>query len=407
MKRLIILTLGALSALSAIAQTIPGAPAYQLPVTVVAQKWYGLGAPSTSTFPVQPGDWYFDTSTPAVYYCSAPVTATLNPNGGRNSACAIVAAGQWVLISGSTPGGGISVSMTAGTGGTTANELVKLSAATVVKTLTSDTAPDVAFGVAASTVSATGTVQVAVAGTVSCVADTGGITAGNLVGAGTTVASTCVDLGQTAVSSVAPNIAILGRALTTATATNAASILLFPQTGAGYATTGTGTYVRATSPTIVTPVLTTPTVNNPVIAGPAPTACGASCSPTTGQLSTCSVSTGCTFTLPTSAGTGNVIIMRILTTTASSGGEKVLLTTTSDVIIGTAYVENGGTVKAFVGNAGTYHSLQMPFSGSQPSGGFNGDTITCTDMAAGTWACDVASQAGTGTQVTPYSTATT
>ena len=99
--------------------------------------------------------------------------------------------------------------------------------------------------------------------------------------------------------------------------------------------------------------------------------------------------------------------MRILTTTASSGGEKVLLTTTSDVIIGTAYVENGGTVKAFVGNAGTYHSLQMPFSGSQPSGGFNGDTITCTDMAAGTWACDVASQAGTGTQVTPYSTATT
>jgi hypothetical protein len=93
-------------------------------------------------------------------------------------------------------------------------------------------------------------------------------------------------------------------------------------------------------------------------------------------------------------------------TTTTSAAEKVLLTTTTDVIIGTAIGENAGTAKIFVGNAGTYHSIQMPFTGSQPSGGFIGDSITCTDIAAGTWACQVIYQAGT-TPTTPYSTSTT
>lgn len=176
-------------------------------------------------------------------------------------------------------------------------------------------------------------------------------------------------------------------------------------------TTGTGATVNQVSPTITTPTVTNPTVStgtftNPAIIGPAPVACGTTCSPTAGQLILLNQAAGSTVTLPTSAGTGNVIRMRVSVITTSAA-EKVLLTTTADVIIGTANVENGGTVKAFVGNAGTYHSLQMPFTGSQPSGGFVGDTITCTDLAAGTWACDVVSQSGTGTQVTPYSTATT
>ncbi len=64
-------------------------------------------------------------------------------------------------------------------------------------------------------------------------ADTGGITAGNLIGTGTTVADTCVDLGQTSTASVVANTGIIGRALTTASATQAASVLLFPQFGAG------------------------------------------------------------------------------------------------------------------------------------------------------------------------------
>ena len=157
--------------------------------------------------------------------------------------------------------------------------------------------------------------------------------------------------------------------------------------------------------TLVSNVLTTPTLNNPVIIGPAPVACGASCSPTAGQLVLLNQGAGSTVTIPTSAGTGNVIQMRISVITGS-GGEKVLLATTSDAIIGTASGFTGSTAKIFVGNASTYHSIQMPYTGSQPSGGFVGDTITCTDIAAGTWACDVQYQAGT-TPTTPYSASTT
>jgi hypothetical protein len=138
--------------------------------------------------------------------------------------------------------------------------------------------------------------------------------------------------------------------------------------------------------------------------GPAPVACGASCSPTGGQLITIAVNSGGTATLPTSSGSGDVIRIRV-TITQTSATIKVLLTTTSDVIIGTAIGENAGTAKVFVGNAAANHSIDMPFAGTQPSGGFNGDLITCTDMATGTWACDIVYQAGT-TPTTPYSTST-
>lgn len=165
-------------------------------------------------------------------------------------------------------------------------------------------------------------------------------------------------------------------------------------------TTGTGTMVLSTSPT-----LTTPNVANPVITGPAPVACGATCTASSGQLILLNLAAGSTVTIPTSSGSGNVIRMRV-TTTTTSAQEKVLLATVTDAIIGTAIGENAGTAKVFVGNASTYHSIQMPFTGSQPSGGFAGDTITCTDIAAGTWACDVVYEAGT-TPTTPYSASTT
>ncbi|MES2136124.1 MAG: hypothetical protein V4502_03565 [Pseudomonadota bacterium] len=150
---------------------------------------------------------------------------------------------------------------------------------------------------------------------------------------------------------------------------------------------------------------TTPTLTNPVIIGPAPVACGATCSPTAGQLVLLNQGAGSTVTLPTATGTGNVIRMRI-TVISASAAEKVLLTTVTDTIIGTAVGENGSTAIVFVGNAGTYHSIQMPFAGSQPSGGFVGDAITCTDFASAKWACDVQYQGGT-TPTTPYSTSTT
>lgn len=160
-----------------------------------------------------------------------------------------------------------------------------------------------------------------------------------------------------------------------------------------------------TNKTFTSPTLTTPTVNNPVIVGPAPVPCGATCSATAGQLILLNQAAGSTVTLPTSSGSGNVIRMRV-TVLTTSAAEKVLLATVTDAIIGTAIGENSGTAKVFVGNAGTYHSLQMPFTGSQPSGGFIGDAVVCTDIAAGTWACDVVYQSGT-TPTTPYSTSTT
>jgi hypothetical protein len=67
--------------------------------------------------------------------------------------------------------------------------------------------------------------------------------------------------------------------------------------------------------------------------------------------------------------------------------------------------ENAGTAKMFPGSAITAHSIQMPFTGSQPSGGFIGDSITCTDVASTIWKCDITYQSGT-TPTTPYSTAT-
>ncbi len=166
------------------------------------------------------------------------------------------------------------------------------------------------------------------------------------------------------------------------------------------------TSLRATLTAIATSfTFTTPNLVNPVITGPAPVACGATCSPTAGQLILLNQGAGSTVTLPSAGATGNVIRMRISVVT-SSAAEKVLLTTVSNTIIGTAIGENGSTAIVFVGNAGTYHSIQMPNAGSQPSGGFVGDTITCTDIAATVWACDVQYQGGT-TPTTPYSTSTT
>jgi len=144
------------------------------------------------------------------------------------------------------------------------------------------------------------------------------------------------------------------------------------------------------------------------ITGPAPTACGATCTISTANAGTGLIllnqAAGSSVTLPAATGTGNVYKMRISVATTSAA-EKILLTTVTDTIIGTAVGENAGTAKVFVGNASTYHSIQMPFTGSVPSGGFIGDTIVCTDMASTIWACDIQYQAGT-TPTTPYSAST-
>lgn len=160
--------------------------------------------------------------------------------------------------------------------------------------------------------------------------------------------------------------------------------------------------------TLVNKTLTAPVVNNPVTTGPAPVACGSTCTlgaSAKGTYVRLDTAGGSAATLPNATGTGTVYRLYISVATTSAQ-DKVLLNTVTDTIIGTAQGENAGTAKVFVGNAGTYHSLQMPFAGSQPSGGFIGDTITCTDVASTIWKCDIMYQAGT-TPTTPYSTSTT
>lgn len=160
--------------------------------------------------------------------------------------------------------------------------------------------------------------------------------------------------------------------------------------------------------TLVNKTMTAPVLNNPVISGPAPVACGSTCTlgaSAKGTYVRMDTAGGSAVTLPNATGTGTVY--RIYISVAnSSNQDKVLLNTVTDTIIGTAIGENAGTAKVFVGNAGTYHSIQMPFAGTQPSGGFVGDTITCTDVASTVYKCDIMYQAGT-TPTTPYSTGTT
>lgn len=146
---------------------------------------------------------------------------------------------------------------------------------------------------------------------------------------------------------------------------------------------------------------------NPVINGPAPLACGATCTLTAASAGTTTLlnqAAGSTVTLPAATGTGNIFPMMISVATTSAA-EKILTSPTTDTIIGTAIGENAGTAKIFVGNAGTFHSIQMPNAGTQPSGGFIGDNIVCKDVAAGIWQCQIIYQAGT-TPTTPYSAST-
>jgi len=178
------------------------------------------------------------------------------------------------------------------------------------------------------------------------------------------------------------------------------------------ATTGTATVtIPNSTDTLVnltgTQTLSGKTLTSPVINGPVPVACGGTCTlgaANVGAITKLDTAGGSVATLPAATGTGTKYSL-VVTVANSSNSDKVLLTTVTDTIIGTAVGENAGTAKVFVGNASTYHSIAMPFAGSQPSGGFVGDEVTCTDIASTIWFCNVKYQAGT-TPTTPYSAST-
>lgn len=94
---------------------------------------------------------------------------------------------------------------------------------------------------------------------------------------------------------------------------------------------------------------------------------------------------------------------------ATSNAHKILTSPITDKLVGSvagatvttrAALQFNGTV------AGAFHSLQMPFAGTQPSGGIEGDLYSLTDIAAGVWLVEGMFTSGT-TPTTPFSTATT
>lgn len=148
----------------------------------------------------------------------------------------------------------------------------------------------------------------------------------------------------------------------------------------------------------------TQTLTNKTIAGPAPIAVGASATAAFGKTYLLNTAAGSVLTLPAATGSGGMIRVYV-TTTATSGAHKVLAASVSDFFNGIVTGENANTAKCFASAAATNHSLQMPFAGTQPSGGFIGDWFELKDIAANLWTVSGMYQAGT-TPTTPFSSAT-
>lgn len=135
--------------------------------------------------------------------------------------------------------------------------------------------------------------------------------------------------------------------------------------------------------------------------------CGATCTVTTGMAGSTinlNVAAGSVATLPAATGSGNTYRF-VVTTTASSNSHKILAASTSDNLQGTQVGWTGSTAKVF-GCLGNTHAIQMPFAGTQPSGGFLGDTFLYRDVGINLWQVDGVYQAGT-TPTTPCSATNT
>lgn len=117
---------------------------------------------------------------------------------------------------------------------------------------------------------------------------------------------------------------------------------------------------------------------------------------------------GSVLTLPPATGSG-LNITAAVTVSATSNAHKILTSPITDKLVGNS---SGGTVTThaalqfFSNVAAANHSIQMPFAGTQPAGGIEGDLYSITDIAAGVWLIEGMFQSGT-TPTTPFSTSTT
>lgn len=150
----------------------------------------------------------------------------------------------------------------------------------------------------------------------------------------------------------------------------------------------------------------TSTVNVPK----APVAVGSSMALTSanaGKTILLDTAAGSTATLPVATGSG-IVFRFVVKTTTTSNAHKILAASSSDFIVGIVIgnTNSTGALKGFQSAAATNHSIQMPFTGSQPSGGFIGDWFELTDIAANLWEAYGMYGAGT-TATTCFSSATT
>lgn len=169
-----------------------------------------------------------------------------------------------------------------------------------------------------------------------------------------------------------------------------------------------GTTTLAASAIAGTTTITFPAQTGTVaLTNPTPRAGGASLAVTAAMANApilLDTAAGTTATLPAATGTGATYRF-VVTTTTTSGAHKILAASSADFMNGIVTGETSGTAKCFASAAATNHSLQMPFSGTQPSGGFIGDWFDITDVATNLWSVKGMYQAGT-TPTTPFSAAT-
>jgi hypothetical protein len=150
------------------------------------------------------------------------------------------------------------------------------------------------------------------------------------------------------------------------------------------------------------------TISGGARTGPLPALVGASLAITpslAGATVLLSAATGSVATLPAATGTGNTYRF-VVSVTASSNAHKILAASGSDFLNGIVMGQHTNAVLGFSSAAATNHSIQMPFAGTQPSGGFIGDWFDFTDTSPNVWSVKGMFQSGT-TSTTPFSTATT
>lgn len=160
------------------------------------------------------------------------------------------------------------------------------------------------------------------------------------------------------------------------------------------------------------PAATTFTTNTGLIAGlagsnpKAATVVAATATATVGGTYLLNAATGSVLTLPAASGT-NGSIRVIVSTTVTSNSHKVLAVSSSDNMQGVIFTQKAGVATGYGAlTSQTFHSLQMPATGTNPQGGVQGDSYDLRDIATNVWEVTGFSTSG-GTQATPFSTATT